>query len=216
MGIVGTEVSTEAVTETAAVESTLNSSASEDLSRIINAANKLGISGAYYESYTSEEDEPDQSAVNHGADYYVVIYNDDGDAYYGAIVDGDVKIWAADEVYDTSDVDAAKYDGNVVIKLNTPDGFSDDVDITLWCYGDSTDSDITTTTVSFTKDEDYTAGVTVPVGDCNVFDYAISGDGSEQYYVEKDTFTAKDTQSVVTVNVRQSASTVGTDAEIEE
>lgn len=221
MGIVGTgsTESAEEVSTEATVESTLDSSASADLTKIINAAKKLGVTGSYYESYTSKEDEPDQSAVNHGADYYVVIYNDDGDAYYGAIVDGEVKIWSADEVYDTSDVDASDYEGNLVIKLNTPDGFTSDVGITLWCYGEDTSSDITTVDVAFTKDSDYTTGVTVPAGDCNVFDYDIIGDDNNIFYIEKDTFVATDEQKIVTLNVHQTidAGTTNTeDAETEE
>ena len=215
MGIVGTG-STESAVETsteATVESTLDSSASEDLTKIVNAAKKLGITGSYYESYTSKEDEPDQSAVNHGADYYVVIYNDDGDAYYGAIVGGEVKIWAADEVYDTSSVDASDYEGNLVIKLNTPDGFTNDVGVTLWCYGEDPSSDITTVDVAFTKDTDYTTSVTVPAGDCNVFDYDIIGDDNNIFYIEKDTFAAKDEQTIVTLNVHESLSTGTADIE---
>lgn len=220
MGIVGTgstESAAEAGTEVATIESTLDASASEDLSRIVGEAKKLGITGSYYESYTSKENEPDQSAVNHGADYYVVLYNTDGDAYYGAIIDGKVKIWSADEVYDVSGVDASEYDGNVVIKLNTPDDFSCDVGITLWCYGEDEDADITTADVSFTKDTDYTTSVTVPAGECNVFDYDIIGDDNGLFYVEKDTFTATNEQTVITLNVRQaSATNASDDAVVEE
>lgn len=202
MNIVGTG-STESSSEIATVASTLDSSATEEKSRILAEAKKLGITGECYESYTSKEDEPDQSAVNHGADYYVIIYGTDGDAYYGAVVDGQVKIWSADEKYDTSGVDASRYEGNAVIKLDVPDKFQSDVTLTLWCYGTDTDSDITPVTVPLTKDQDYTAGVTVPAGDCTLFDYAISGDDADSFYVEKDTFTASDTQSVVVFQLQK-------------
>lgn len=206
MSVVGTgstEASTETSTESASIESTLDPSASADKSRILEKAKELGITGSCYESYTSKEDEPDQSAINHGADYYVIISNTDGDAYYGAVIDGEVKIWSADELYDTSGIDASKYDGNLVIKLNTPEGFADDVKVTLWCYGESDDSDVAPVEVTFSKDQDYTTGATVPTGDCNVFDYSIEGSDADRYYVEKTTFTAKDTQTIVTLDVRQ-------------
>lgn len=200
MNVVGTG-NTESAEATATVASTLDPSATGDKSRILAEAEKLGITGECYESYTSREDDPDPSAVNHGADYYVMIYDDNGDTYYGAVIDGQVKIWSADEKYDTDGVDPSKYDGNVVIKLNVPDHFHNDVKLTFWCYGTSEDADITTAEITLTEKDDYTAGLTVPDGDCNLFDYAISDNDNDTFYVEKDTFTATDVQSIVTFNV---------------
>ena len=206
VGTESTENTGESTSMTEIETSMFNDDESTDmLNKILTKMYSLGIFGNITEGKASDEDNPPVSVTNHGGDYYVMVNADDGETYYGCIVDGEVKIWDSSETYDSSVTESLQgYDGNVVISLNVPDGFTNDVDMEIWCYGDTYDaSQAEKVTVSLTKDNDYTAGLNLREGKCNIFTYTMSDNGKEHYYIDTYEFAASDEQSYTIYNVNE-------------
>lgn len=176
----------------------------DDYLTITKTMNNMGILGTITEGKASEEMESPLGLIKRGADYYVVVTEEDGDEYYGAIIDGEISIWQ-EKTDKSMPSDGEEINGNVRLMATVCDGFSGEVTLTAMdiTSSDSNNAeDYSTYTIVLNKENGYQADVDLENGAYVIYDYDL-GKESSNYYLIDEPFTVEDDQQIVNIQIEE-------------
>lgn len=188
---------TQTTETTETTEDSAQEEMSEEANKILDKMKEMGITGSAHEGNTLDETEPDESALRHNAEHYVFVTSENGDTYYGAIINGEIDIWSGNETYNKALLpNAEEYDENLILQVIPKEDYTGNIDVTLMRL-----NDLEKTSVTLTEQNNYTIGVDLSEGKYETYNITLSEEYADMYYVQGNSFTITDEQQVVQLSM---------------
>lgn len=166
-----------------------------DNSEIIKKMEEMGITGEIYEGSPDDDTTP-VGALTYNADDFVEITTDSGEIYYGAKVDGEIKVWEDGEYNKDKISNTDEYTKNTIIQITPAEGYSGDVTIYLHSYKTQKDEDYTV------KEEDeYILNIDLDDGEYDITGYNLADGYEDDYALSLQHFKVSGDQTVVQTDI---------------
>lgn len=176
---------------------------------VISKMEEMGIIGTVYEGSTSDDTAP-AGVEMRGVENFVQITTETGEIYYGAEVNGEIKVWEDGEYNKEILEDADQYTKNTIIQIIPAGEYKGDVTIYLHGYNTQEDTDYVV------KEEDgYILNVDLAEGEYDITGYQLADEYEDTYALSMKHFEVSGDQTVVQTEIfkTQTAATVDTSEE---